>query len=318
MALRNIACIGECMVELVSARNAPRLLERRFGGDTLNTCVYLARLLKSSSQLYYVTRLGDDRFSRGMIEAWQREGIDCSMVESAPGRLPGLYIIHTDPSGERSFHYWRTEAPVRELFRSTGKELAARLAKFDVLYLTGITLAVLSEEGRTQMVDLMESCRSAGGLVVYDTNHRTRLWSDPRDAVLWNSRAIQAAALILPSSDDLKLLFGEDLETERWLDRLSHFGAREAVLKSGGEDAWILNGQSRKKVALARIAAPVDTTGAGDSFNAGYMAARLSGSEPEDAVRFGHRLASLVVMHRGAIIPSKAMGELASNTKAKA
>ena len=309
MARRNIASIGECMVELISASKDPPLLERRYGGDTLNTCVYLARLLKSSAQLHYVTRLGDDPFSRWMIEGWQAEGIDCSMVDEAQGRLPGLYIVDTDREGERSFFYWRSEAPVRELFRSTGQEVAARLAKFDVLYLTGITLAVLSEEGRTQTIDLMESCRAGGGLVAYDTNHRARLWNDPADAVLWNSRAIAASTLVMPSSDDLKMLFGEDLSNDRWLDRLSHLGAHEAVLKTGGDSAWILNGKTRNTLPLQRLTTPLDTTGAGDSFNAGYLAARISGAKPENAVALGHRLASIVVMHPGAIIPAEAMQE---------
>jgi 2-dehydro-3-deoxygluconokinase len=318
MARRKIACIGECMVELVSAGDGSqaRLLERRYGGDTLNTCVYLARLLGSSAELHYVTRLGDDRFSRSMVDAWQAEGIDCSMVEHAQGRLPGLYVIDTDAQGERSFLYWRSEAPVRELFRSTGKEVLGRLAKFDVLYLSGITLAVLSEEGRTCTIDLMESCRSAGGLVAYDTNHRPKLWADPAQAVLWNSRAIAASSLLLPSSDDLQKLFGEERSDERWVDRLSHLGAREAVLKTGGGDAWILSGESRAVLPLDKNLSPLDTTGAGDSFNAGYLAARLSGLKPEAAVDVGHRLASVVVMHPGAIIPKQAMQDFAVVPKA--
>jgi 2-dehydro-3-deoxygluconokinase len=309
MARRNIACIGECMVELVPAGGNPQMFEQHYGGDTLNTCVYLARLLKSQAQLHYVTRLGDDRFSRWMVECWQAEGIDCSMVEHAQSRLPGLYIIDTDAAGERSFSYWRSEAPVRELFRSTGKEVTARLSKFDVLYLTGITLAVLSGEGRAQAIDLMESCRAGGGLVAYDTNHRARLWQDPADAVLWNSRAIAAATTVLPSSDDLKRLFGEDLSDERWLERLAHLGAREAVLKTGGESARVLDGESRITLPLEKLPRLVDTTGAGDSFNAGYLAARIAGAKPHSAVALGHRLASVVIMHKGAVISSEAMPE---------
>jgi 2-dehydro-3-deoxygluconokinase len=301
------------MVELVSARHPEsRLLERRYGGDTLNTCVYLARLLGPSAELHYVTRLGDDRFSRWMVEAWKGEGIDCSMVEHAQGRLPGLYVIDTDAKGERSFFYWRGEAPVRELFRSTGKETLARLSSFDFLYLTGITLAVLSDEGRTRTIDLMESCRSNGGVVAYDINHRSRLWREPADAALWNSRAIAASTHVLPSSDDLRSLFGEDLTNDRWLERLSHLGAREAILKTGGDAIWILSDDSRSTLPLERFPSPIDTTGAGDSFNAGYLAARLFGSRPQQAVLLGHRLASIVVMHPGAIIPKVAMQELAA------
>lgn len=318
MPRRNIACIGECMVELVSAGDGSSRLERRYGGDTLNTCVYLARLLKSSGKLHYVTRLGDDPFSRWMAEHWQEEGIDCSFVEHVPDRLPGLYVVDTDARGERFFYYWRSEAPVRELFRATGQEVAARLSDFDVLYVSGITLAVLTKEGRDRLIDLMETCRASGGLVVYDTNHRSRLWSEPADAVLWNSRAIATSAIILPSQEDLERLFGETLPSERWLDRLSHFGASEAVLKSGGDEIWVMDKNSRSRIVLEKIRGPVDTTGAGDSFNAAYLAARILGKAPLEAVAWGHRLASVVVMHRGAIIPAAATEDVAESLAAEA
>jgi 2-dehydro-3-deoxygluconokinase len=312
MGRPNIACIGECMVEFIPSRTHPAMFERRYGGDTLNTCVYLARLLKASAKLHYVTRLGDDRFSRWMIEDWQREGIDCSMAERVPGRLPGLYIIDTDDRGERSFLYWRSEAPARDLFRASGQEVVGRLSNFAVLYLSGITLAILSAEGRARIIDLMVVCRNGGGLVAYDTNHRPRLWNDPADAVLWNSRAIGASTLVLPSSDDLSTLFGETLTPERWLDRLSHLGAHEAVLKTGGDAVHILHEGKRLHFPLERMPAPVDTTGAGDSFNAAYLAARLTSATPEAAVERGHRLASIVVMHPGAIIPEAAMADVLS------
>jgi 2-dehydro-3-deoxygluconokinase len=306
------------MVELVSAGGGSSLLERRYGGDTLNTCVYLARLLENASKLHYVTRLGDDPFSRWMVERWQAEGIDCSFVEHVPGRLPGLYIIDTDAGGERSFFYWRSEAPVRELFRASGQEITARLSRFDVLYASGITLAVLTPDGRERIIDLMESCRAAGGLVVYDTNHRSRLWSDSTDAVLWNSRAISVSSLVLPSREDLERLFGENLTSERWLDRLSHLGARESVLKTGGAEVWIRDENSQSRIDLEKIPTPVDTTGAGDSFNAGYLAARLVGKEPAQAANWGHRLASRVVMHRGAIMPAPAVEEVAAGLRKEA
>lgn len=307
MARPNIACIGECMIELISAGRELETLERRYGGDTLNTCVYLARVLRGRARLHYVTRLGDDPFSQAMVEAWQAENIDCSMVERVQGRLPGLYVINTDENGERSFFYWRSEAPVRDLFRASGQETAARLAEFDMLYLSGITLAVLSPEGRARIIDLMETCRSGGGLVAYDTNHRARLWNDPADAVLWNSRAIAASNLVLPSLQDLQRLFGENFTGDRWLERLSHLGAKEAVLKTGGEEAWILDDGATSRLPLEKLQSVVDTTGAGDSFNAAYIAARLGGADPEASAIEGHRLAAIVVMHRGAIIPADAM-----------
>src|SRR5438105_8180279 len=125
--IRAIAAVGECMVELAASRHHERHYERRYGGDTLNTTVYLARLLQGSGiGVYYVTRLGDDRLSRWMIAGWQAEGIDCGFIEMVKGRLPGLYVIDTDEKGERSFTYWRSEAPARELFSCDGDLLLER------------------------------------------------------------------------------------------------------------------------------------------------------------------------------------------------
>jgi 2-dehydro-3-deoxygluconokinase len=127
---------------------------------------------------------------------------------------------------------------------------------------------------------------------------------------LWNSHALAASTLVLPSSDDLSTLFGETLSGERWLARLSHLGVSEAVLKTGGDTVHILHNGSYFSVPLPRIPAPVDTTGAGDSFNAAYLAARLGGATPKTAVESGHRLASDVVMHQGAVIPVNAMPDM--------
>jgi 2-dehydro-3-deoxygluconokinase len=97
-----IACIGECMVEL--REEADGRLSRAYGGDTLNTAVYLARL---GASVDYTTVLGDDPWSDEMIAGWQAEGIGTELVVRLSGRLPGLHVIQTDASGERRFSYWR-------------------------------------------------------------------------------------------------------------------------------------------------------------------------------------------------------------------
>src|SRR4051812_50110599 len=81
---------------------------RSYGGDTLNTAIYLARL---GVAVDYVTALGDDPWSDEMIAGWAAEGIGTEQVARVPGRVPGLYIIQTDARGERSFLYWRGNAP---------------------------------------------------------------------------------------------------------------------------------------------------------------------------------------------------------------
>src|SRR5258705_11010698 len=100
--MSKVACIGECMVELKQADGG--LFSRGYGGDTLNTAGYLARLGVGAD---YITALGDDALSDEMIARWAAEGDGTKRVVRLPGKLPGLYMIHADDQGERGVLHCR-------------------------------------------------------------------------------------------------------------------------------------------------------------------------------------------------------------------
>src|SRR4051794_13817570 len=100
--MAGIASIGECMIELRQMPDGS--LTRFYGGDTLNTAVYLARL---GAAVDYVTALGDDPLSDEMIAGWRDEQIGTTRVVRLAGKLPGLYMIETNSAGERRFYHWR-------------------------------------------------------------------------------------------------------------------------------------------------------------------------------------------------------------------
>ena len=127
---------------------APDGFRAAFGGDTLNTALYLARLGIETS---YVTALGDDTLSSAMLAAWSAEGIRVDEVLRLPGRNPGLYMIERNALGERSFLYWRDRAPAREFFDLADDFALERLARFDWLYLSGITLSLYPDSGRARL-----------------------------------------------------------------------------------------------------------------------------------------------------------------------
>jgi 2-dehydro-3-deoxygluconokinase len=309
---RIFASIGECMIELSRSRTHSGLYERRYGGDTLNTAVYLARLLDGREwQVRYATKLGDDPFSTEMIAGWKAEGIDCGLVEIVKGRLPGLYMIDTDDSGERSFSYWRGEAPVRELFSGNNDFLAARLAQSDALYSSGITLAVLNDRGRTKLIELLAARKLAGALVAFDTNFRIRLWRDVPTMRKWFVDFIGAATICLPSIEDLSQIFTDSRSAADWITHLAGMGCAEIVLKTGSDSVAVWTEGRLASIALPWIGKPVDTTGAGDSFNAGYLAARVGGGSPRESVMAAHALASRVIQYPGAIIPRDRMSAAA-------
>jgi 2-dehydro-3-deoxygluconokinase len=304
-AALTIASIGEPMIELARSSQGPLSYDRRYGGDTLNTAVYLARLLKpETARIHYVTRLGDDPLSDWMIKGFASEGIDCSLIARVKDRRPGLYMIDTDERGERSFSYWRSEAPARQLFEEP--DIAGQLSSADAIYTSGITLAILSEVGRERLIGLMHRLKSAGRIAAFDTNYRPRLWSDRNVAASWVRQAMAAATHVLPSSDDLDAIFARARKPEDWVDELTRMGADEIVVKTGGGPVHTLQGS----ITLEKMDQPRDTTGAGDSFNAGYLAARISGASVPESVTRAHALASRVIQYPGAVIARNAMADL--------
>ena len=302
--MKRLAFIGECMIELTDAGGAT---QRGFGGDSLNSAVYAARCLAGEDMaVAYVTILGGDPFSDEMLAAWRAEGIGTELVTRQAGALPGLYAIRTDSSGERSFHYWRSESPARELFADAGADaLAAALADFDLLYVSGITLAIMREAGRARLFETLARLRARGGGVAFDSNYRPRLWPDIDSARRQITRGAAAATLVLSSFDDERALFG-DPSPEASAQRLHALGAGEVVIKNGPGDCLVSlageSGSEQWRIAPPRVAHPVDTTAAGDSFNAAYIAARMLGAAPDEAAKRGAELAARVIQQQGAIV----------------
>lgn len=298
-----VAALGECMIELV--RRPDGAFAMGFGGDTLNTAVYLARLGVSVD---YVTALGDDPHSDAMLAGWREEGVGTGHVLRVPGRLPGLYMIETSPDGERRFLYWRDAAPARDLFvLPDSAALTAALEGYDLLYLSGISLAIWGEAGRAALFPLLDRLRRRGGRVAFDTNWRPRLWPDAATAWAAFDAMLRRTDIALPGVPDLTGLYG-DAGVAAVLDRVRAAGVPEIVLKLDTPGCLVSVGGATVAVPAERVTTVVDTTAAGDSFSAGYLAARLAGRPVVEAAGAAHRIAALVIQPPGALIPRAAMG----------
>lgn len=293
-----IVAVGECMLELRADGDHWHL---GHGGDTFNTAVYLARL---DEDVAYLTALGDDPFSDAMRMAWQNEGLRLDLVLTAAQRLPGLYAIQTDAAGERSFHYWRDQAAVRDLFRLPDCTAALdAAADAQLLYISGITLALFDAAGRAALGTLARRVRDAGGDVAFDPNYRPGLWSEPGAARAAIATFAPVVTIVLPTFDDEAALYGDTspaLTHARWRAA----GVRESIVKLGAAGCMLDDGSL---VAPTAPLTPVDTTGAGDAFNAGYLAARRRGLPAAGAAAFANRLAGRVIGCRGAILPRDKM-----------
>jgi 2-dehydro-3-deoxygluconokinase len=308
--MTRVASIGECMIELKQAGGG--LYSRGFGGDTLNTAVYLARL---GVAVDYITALGDDPLSAEMIAGWVVEGVGTGRVVRVEGKLPGIYLIGTDAKGERRFFHWRENAAVRSLLDLPETEsLLLSLGEYDLIYLSAISIAIFRDEGRARLLAALREARQRGTRIVFDTNFRIRLWPDLDVARAVYARAFGTADIVLASTEDLQLLYPDD-DANALFTRIP---ANEVVLRMAEPMSLVRAAGATHTLSAEPVGAPVvDTTAAGDSFAAAYIAARLAGDEPVDAARAGHRLAGVVVCHPGAIIPRAAMPAEANATLRK-
>ncbi len=301
-----VALVGECMIEL--QRDSAGTITQAFGGDTLNAAVYLARLCQSTAiSVDYITAIGQDPFSEVMCQTWQAEGLGTQNVRHLPDALPGLYFIQTDEQGERQFLYWRGEAAARRCF--DGHEAAQTLAallNYDVIYLSGISLAVLTAEGRARLLETLAEARRQGTRIVFDNNYRPRLWPDRATAQHCYQALLALVDLALITWEDDVELFGFS-SPEVLFRTYVESGVTEIVLKRGEAPCLIHTGRQVLTIPGEKAQQVVDTTAAGDSFSAAYLACRLQGGNPEQAARWGHRLAVNVIQYRGALIPPPAM-----------
>lgn len=303
----HILSIGEPLIEFTAQADDVSVFHRRVGGDTLNTAIYLSRLM-GAGQVGYLSCLGDDPQSHWLLDAIRTEGIDIGAMQTAAGRRPGLYVVTTDAEGERSFTYWRDQAPVREMFDDPSGAGVAALDQADTLFLSAITLAVLRPKGRRTLLDALQQRQSQGAQVIFDTNYRPILWEDAATAADWIAQAARISSLVLPSQDDITACYAA-ADPQDAMECLKGMTKAEIVMTTGGADVLhrAAGGRDVQEHRLPPAVRARDTTGAGDSFNAAFIAARARGHDVADAVAAAARLAAVVVTYPGAIIPRSAM-----------
>jgi 2-dehydro-3-deoxygluconokinase len=315
-SVQRVAVVGECMLELQG--EAFGAMRQTFGGDTLNTAVYLARLAGAHGvEVQYATGLGEDSLSEGLLTRWRAEKVGTALVQRVPGRMPGLYLIEVDAGGERRFSYWREHSAAKAYFDGASSPLEDAAEQFDVLYLSGISLAILPPAGRERLLALMAAMRARGAVVAFDNNYRPRLWADAAEARSVFGRAFAQATLGFVTADDHQALMG--LRTlDEGISAARALPSPELVIKRGSAPTLVRSNGLWAEAPTAPVERVVDTTAAGDSFAAGYLGRRLTGASALDAARFGNQVAARVIQHRGALIAPGAMADLVAAPGANA
>ncbi|MCC6830284.1 MAG: sugar kinase [Thermoleophilia bacterium] len=285
--MRGLGAIGEGLLELgfpdTGDPAAPPAVG--FGGDAANVCVMAARLGVPARLL---GRVGDDGPGRRLLEFWRAAGVELDQVATDPGAPTGLYLNEPGPDGGHRFVYHRRGSAGSRL--EPGDVRDGFLAGLGVLVVTGVTLAVSASSASTARAAVRRA-RAAGVDVACVVNHRPALGGDPRALA-----ALAAAAdVVVASREDMESLFGAgDEESVR--ARLPR--VRELVLTDGGAPATVRSSAGSGAVHVPR-AEVVNAAGAGDALAGAYLASRLTGRRPLEALAWGVAASALSVRAAG-------------------
>ncbi len=293
-----IVGVGEAMIEFAPVSGG--LFKRGFAGDTLNTSWYLRGLLPEAFGISYATRVGTDAISNEFVVFVEAAGIASDAISRDPERTLGLYTI-TLEGAERRFSYWRENSAARRLADDPA-HLAKIFSEAALVYVSGISLAVIGERGRENLWNALIAARKLGTRVAFDSNIRPRLWPNESTARAAIEKFLELSDVALPSFDDETNIW-KDGTPESTVKRLRDRGVAEIVVKNGSNSAFVFSEGAITSVNAKPVSDASDTTAAGDSFNAAYLAARCVGQDPLVACKLGHELAGEVVRHPGALVP---------------
>ena len=300
------SAIGEAMAELSPTGDGHYALG--FAGDVFNTLVYARKLAGAHWRCRLVSALGNDSMSAQFREVCDELAVELDCPDIVDKSI-GLYLIHTDASGERSFSYWRSDSAARQTVNHLDDERRNRLEQSQLVLISGISLAILDEPQRDRLLELVNELRSKQIRVVFDPNYRPRLWQDVDTAKRWIGRFYDAADILMIGLDEHDVLFGKTQPEELLMEhRFKH--AHEIVIKAGPQGVYARCENQQVHRPLEPVADVVDTTAAGDSFSAGWLVAREHGLGVDDSARFAAAVAAAVIGHRGAIVADDCLPKL--------
>lgn len=306
-----IALLGEVMIEMAPVGDG--LYRRGVAGDTYNTACTIAGL---GGEVRYLTSIGRGEAADTIRAHAGRRAVSLVEPGALGNRMPGLYMISNDETGERQFDYWRDRSAARAMFCDANllSELMGKLSASSWLYVSGITLALMNSASRSAFGECVLRHRAGGGVVAFDPNFRPALWGGLEEAKEAISNMLELTDIYLPGSAEEQQLFARS-DPKVAAAALAQDGLQEVLVKNGPEDCLLFSGGGQQSIHIKRFMAVLDATGAGDTFNGGYLSARLRGWSPSSAASFAGRVAQEVLTVRGGVLDAESLQALSEAFK---
>jgi 2-dehydro-3-deoxygluconokinase len=292
-----ILSIGECMAEFSPDEQLGKF-NLGFAGDTFNTAWYIANNHADVNSAYF-SKVGDDELSDQMLKFMSDNQVDTRYITTVAGSTIGLYLISL-VNGERTFSYWRNKSAATLLGQNVD-DVGNAMKKQDMIYFSGITLAILDQNSRENLFSCLKSARRAGKKIAFDPNLRPKLWNDKKEMCDVIMAGANLSDIILPSFEDEATWFS-DADPLSTLARYQNVGAETVVVKNAGDPVSFWSQHGTGTYLVESVEKIIDSTAAGDSFNAEILVGLLREIPLADAINNAANLAKKVLMGQGALV----------------
>ena len=289
--MTQVAVIGEPLAELVFAPDGA--LRLGLGGDAANVAVALAR---GGCDVALHTAFGADVLSDMVAARLHGGGVQVAGPRLA-GQSVGIYLVGTDEEGERSFTYWRDGSAASRYLADGIEQIVEAIGSSDVIVFSGITLALLRRDGRSILRDGLASARA---FVVFDPNYRPALWPDLAEAVSAARELLPVTDAVLASRDDCAALLGSP-NAETGARSLASAGVPHVAVTDAAAGCVIVDDNEEMRIASPAAPRVLDTTGAGDAFDAGWIHGWVRGAGARERALAGLEAAAVCVAQLGAL-----------------
>ena len=287
----DLLCLGEPLLEFNQQPDGNYLPGH--GGDTSNCAIAAAR---QGASVGYATHIGADSFGNSFMRLWAEEGVDTSAVQQVADAHTGIYFVtHGDHGHE--FSYFRAGSAASRM--GPDDLPVATLQSAKILHVSGISQAI-SPTAADMVFAAIETVKSAGGKISYDTNLRLKLWPLDRARATIHA-AMSQCDIALPGLEDARQLTGLQ-HADAIADFYLRLGAGLVALTLGEQGTLVATPDARQHVAACRVEA-VDATAAGDVFDGAFLARLLAGDDPFAAARYANAAAALSTQGYGAVAP---------------
>ena len=295
----NVCSIGEAMIEISNIKNS--LYNQSFAGDTLNFCNYLD---KKKLNAFFLSAIGKSEINQSLLDFVKSKNISTKYIKQINQFEVGLYLIKNKDNGEKQFFYWRDESAAKHYFNNIDfLNLYKELKNFDYIYFSGITLSIIHISKLNNFIKLLKLLKRKKIKIVFDFNIRPSRWNKKNLNIFLDS-VLKFVDICFLSGEDMNYWKNKN-NIKSYEQIVRKYKLKHSIFRKNAKFTYVFLNKTRYVFKNKLLKTVVDTSGAGDGFNAAYLSNFIVNNDPVLALKAGSSLGSKIVMKKGAIVDVK-------------